>query len=128
MFLFRASRYLEELKTHRPDIAASCISSARGQNYIDLDFVRINADEFLKCPEDSIDYAVMEKTQDAVVVPLDAGWSDMGSWSALWDIDKKDHMGNAVRGDAILEDTKNCLVLWLRTVNSNSWLGRYSDC
>jgi mannose-1-phosphate guanylyltransferase len=109
MFLFRASRYLEELKTYRPDISASCISSVKGKT-TDLDFVRINTDEFLKCPEDSIDYAVMEKTQDAVVVPLDAGWSDIGSWSALWDIDKKDDMGNAVRGDAILEDTKNCLV------------------
>lgn len=109
MFLFRASRYLEELKTHRPDIAVSCISSLEGKTK-DLDFVRINADEFLKCPEDSIDYAVMEKTQHAVVVPLDAGWSDIGSWSALWDIDIKDDMGNAIRGDAILEDTKNCLV------------------
>jgi mannose-1-phosphate guanylyltransferase len=72
--------------------------------------VRINADEFLKCPEDSIDYAVMEKTQDAVVVPLDAGWSDIGSWTALWDIDKKDNMGNSIYGDVILENTRNCLV------------------
>jgi mannose-1-phosphate guanylyltransferase len=109
IFLFRASRYLEELKTYRPDISASCIASLEGKTK-DLDFVRINADEFLRCPEDSIDYAVMEKTQDAVVVALDAGWSDIGSWSALWDIDKKDDMGNAIRGDAILEDTKNCLV------------------
>ena len=109
MFLFRASRYLEELKTHRPDISVSCISSLEGKTK-DLDFVRVNAEEFLKCPEDSIDYAVMEKTQDAVVVPLDAGWSDIGSWSGLWDIDKRDDMGNSVRGDAILEDTKNCLV------------------
>lgn len=109
MFLFRASRYLEELKTHRPDISVSCISALEGKTK-DLDFVRVNAEEFLKCPEDSIDYAVMEKTQHAVVVPLDAGWSDIGSWSALWDIDNKDDKGNAIRGDAILKDTKNCLV------------------
>ena len=109
MFLFRASRYLEELKTHRPDISASCSAAVEGKT-TDLDFIRINTDEFLKCPEDSIDYAVMEKTQDAVVVPLNAGWSDIGSWSALWDIEKKDNMGNVIRGDAIIEATKNCLV------------------
>ena len=109
IFLFRASRYLKELKTHRPDISASCISSLEGKTK-DLDFVRINADEFLKCPEDSIDYAVMENTQDSVVVPLDAGWSDVGSWSALWDIDKKDNMGNSIHGDVIIENTRNCLV------------------
>jgi len=109
MFLFRASRYLKELKTYRPDISASCISSLEGKTK-DLDFVRVNTDEFLKCPEDSIDYAVMEKTQDAVVVPLDAGWSDVGSWSSLWDILKKDERGNVIRGDAIIEDTNNCII------------------
>ena len=109
MFLFKASRYLEELETYRPDISALCISSLKARTK-DLDFIRVNTDEFLKCPEDSIDYAVMENTQDAAVVPLDAGWSDIGSWSALWDIEKKDDMGNAIRGDAILEDTKNCFI------------------
>ena len=109
MFLFRASRYLEELKTYRPDISASCISSLEGKTK-DLDFVRVNTDEFLKCPEDSIDYAVMEKTQDAVVVPLDAAWSDVGSWSSLWGILKKDERGNVIRGDAIIKDTNNCII------------------
>ena len=109
IFLFKGSRYLEELKIHRPDISAKCSASLEGKTK-DLDFVRINTDEFLKCPEESIDYAVMENTHDAVVVPLNAGWNDIGSWSALWDINEKDDMGNAVRGDAIIEDTKNCLV------------------
>ncbi len=109
MFLFRASRYLEELKRHRPDMAAACRASLDGTT-TDLDFIRVNNDEFLKCSEDSIDYAVMEKTRDAVVVPLDAGWSDIGSWSALWDITEKDGNGNAIRGDVITEATKNSLV------------------
>lgn len=109
MFLFKGSCYLAQLKKHRPDISAACSASLKGRT-IDLDFIRVNIDEFLNCPEDSIDYAVMEKTEDAVVVPLCAGWSDIGSWSALWSIDKKDDMGNSIRGDAILEDTKNCLV------------------
>ncbi|GAA5219225.1 mannose-1-phosphate guanylyltransferase/mannose-6-phosphate isomerase [Corallincola platygyrae] len=109
MFLFKASRYLDELKTHRPDIAGACEASLKHTEK-DLDFVRVDKAEFLKCPEDSIDYAVMEKTSDAVVVPLDAGWNDIGSWSALWEVDEKDENGNASRGDVILYDSKNCLV------------------
>ena len=109
MFLFRASRYLEELKHHRSDMAAACRASLDG-TITDLDFIRVKNDEFLKCPEDSIDYAVMEKTRDALVVPLDAGWSDIGSWSALWEITEKDGNGNAIRGDVITEATKNSLV------------------
>ena len=109
IFLFRASRYLKELETHRPDIAAACSASLKGK-ITDLDFLRLDNNEFLKCPEDSIDYAVMEKTQEAVVVLLDAGWSDIGSWSALWEIDEKDDSGNVVNGDVIMRDTKNCLI------------------
>ena len=109
IFLFRASRYLKELETHRPDIAATCSASLKGK-ITDLDFLRLDNNEFLKCPEDSIDYAVMEKTQEAVVVLLDAGWSDIGSWSALWEIDEKDDSGNVVNGDVIMRDTKNCLI------------------
>ena len=109
IFLFKASRYLKELKTHRPDIAAACSASLKGKS-TDLDFLRLNNNEFLKCPEDSIDFAVMEKTQEAVMVPLNAGWNDIGSWSALWEIDKKDDSGNAVNGDVIMHDTKNCLI------------------
>ncbi|QOL24424.1 mannose-1-phosphate guanylyltransferase/mannose-6-phosphate isomerase [Thalassotalea sp. LPB0316] len=109
MFLFKASRYLEELTKHRPDIASVC-SSALENSSRDLNFIRLNEEVFLTCPEDSIDYAVMEKTTDAVVVPLDAGWNDIGSWSALWEIDQKDEQGNALRGDVIALDSKGCLL------------------
>ncbi|MEY8241341.1 MAG: mannose-1-phosphate guanylyltransferase/mannose-6-phosphate isomerase [Cycloclasticus sp.] len=109
MFLFKASRYLEELQNHRPDIAQACEASLRNTS-TDLDFVRINKEAFIKCPDESIDYAVMEKTQDAVVVPLDAGWNDIGSWAALWEESPKDNYGNATIGDTMLHDTRNCLV------------------
>lgn len=109
MFLFKASRYLEELKKFRPDIAAACSTSLEKTSY-DMDFIRVDKESFAKCPDDSLDYAVMEKTEDAVVVPLDVGWNDIGSWSALWDVGAKDENGNVVRGDAILTDTKNCLL------------------
>ena len=109
MFLFKASRYLEELNTHRPDIAEACKASLKNTSS-DLDFIRIDSEAFIKCPDESIDYAVMEKTQDAVVVPLDAGWNDIGSWSALWEESVKDENGNAVTGDAILQDTHNSLI------------------
>ncbi|TAA39600.1 mannose-1-phosphate guanylyltransferase/mannose-6-phosphate isomerase [Corallincola spongiicola] len=109
MFLFKASRYLEELKAHRPDIAKACEESMQDVTK-DLDFVRVNKEAFIKCPDESVDYAVMEKTQDAVVVPLDAGWNDIGSWSALWEVDEKCGLGNSTKGDVILHDTKNCLV------------------
>lgn len=109
MFLFRASRYLAELEAHRPDIASACRTALAGQTH-DLDFVRVDRAAFEACPDDSIDYAVMEKTRDAVVVPMDAGWNDIGSWSALWDVAGKDANGNATRGDVILQDSRNCLV------------------
>ena len=109
MFLFRASRYLQELKAYRPDIAAAC-EGAMATIYSDLDFIRIDRDAFSACPEDSIDYAVMEKTSDAVVVPMDAGWSDIGSWSSLWDVSDKDDSGNVTVGDVVLLDTTNSFV------------------
>ncbi|MGK0442838.1 MAG: mannose-1-phosphate guanylyltransferase, partial [Pseudohongiellaceae bacterium] len=109
MFLFKASRYLSELEKHRPDIALACEQSL-SETTKDLDFIRINKEPFLACPDESIDYAVMEVTDDAVVVPLDAGWNDIGAWSALWDIGDKDEQGNVVCGDAILKDSTNCLV------------------
>lgn len=109
MFLFKASRYLEELKIYRPDIASACEESLKSTAN-DLDFIRVNESEFLKCPDESIDYAVMEKTKAAVVVPLDAGWNDIGSWTALWEESQKDHNGNTVKGDVILRDTNNCLI------------------
>ncbi|ENM3854542.1 mannose-1-phosphate guanylyltransferase/mannose-6-phosphate isomerase [Vibrio cholerae] len=109
MFLFKASRYLKELKAHRPDILHACelaMQGARG----DLDFVRIEESSFTECPEDSIDYAVMEKTQDALVVPMDAGWSDVGSFSALWEVSLKDSQGNVMVGDVIAEQTHNSYI------------------
>lgn len=109
MFLIRASRYLEELKKFRSDIYDACVLSM--QNVVsDLDFLRVDNTAFLKSPSDSIDYAVMEKTQDAVVVPMDAGWSDVGSWSSLWDVQDKDKSGNVVHGDVLLHETKNSYV------------------
>lgn len=109
MFLLKASRYLEELKTHRPDILSACEQSINNATR-DADFIRPKRDAFLACPDDSIDYAVMEKTQHAVVVPMDCGWSDVGSWSALWKIAKKDTGGNVTIGDVINEGSQNCYV------------------
>ena len=109
MFLFRASRYLHELKTHKPDIASAC-EAAMGTVSNDLDFIRVDTEAFTACPDDSIDYAVMEKTSDAMVVPMDAGWNDIGSWSSLWDVSDKDNSGNATIGDVILHDTTNSFV------------------
>ncbi|WP_257266698.1 mannose-1-phosphate guanylyltransferase/mannose-6-phosphate isomerase [Endozoicomonas sp. ONNA2] len=109
MFLFKAARYLEELKQYRPDILAACEKAMRVQNP-DLDFVRLDEAAFRACPDESIDYAVMEKTTDAVVVPLDAGWSDVGSWSSLADIAGQDEQGNSFQGDVLLLDTANTYV------------------
>lgn len=106
MFLFKASRYLEELRTFRPDIYDVC-QKAFVRAKTDLDFIRVDKDIFASCPEESIDYAVMEHTQDAVVIPMDAGWSDVGSWSSLWDVTDKDIHGNTNRGDVMVEDTHN---------------------
>ncbi|MDA7717816.1 mannose-1-phosphate guanylyltransferase/mannose-6-phosphate isomerase [Pseudomonadales bacterium] len=109
MFLFRASRYLEELQKFRADIYKACVLSlAKPQT--DLDFVRIESQPFVGCPSESIDYAVMEKTEDAVVVPMDAGWNDIGSWSSLWNISEKDGNGNAQHGDIMLHQTNNSYI------------------
>lgn len=106
MFLFRASRFLGELQTFRPDIYAACVQAV-GTINPDLDFVRVDKPAFLACPSDSIDYAVMEKTADAVVVPMDAGWSDVGSWSSLWEISAKDASGNVFQGDVLQHNSQN---------------------
>lgn len=111
MFLFRAKRYLEELSTHRPDILAACQQAMAGQSSdSSQNFIRVDKDSFMKCPDESIDYAVMEKTSSAIVVPLDAGWSDVGSWSALWDVNDKDEQDNALKGDVFVHDTKDCYI------------------
>jgi mannose-1-phosphate guanylyltransferase/mannose-6-phosphate isomerase len=109
MFLFKASRYLEELKSYRPDIYQACANAMQVQNN-DLDFIRVDREAFEACPNESIDFAVMEHTNDAVVVPMDAGWSDVGGFSALWEVSKQDENGNAFTGDVKAVDTKNTLV------------------
>jgi mannose-1-phosphate guanylyltransferase len=106
IFMFKASTYLKELEKFEPDILLSCKKSFKSEQ-IDSDFIRIDNHAFQKCPNISIDYAVMENTKNGFVVPLDAGWSDIGSWLSLWDIKKKDAKGNASEGDVILENVKN---------------------
>jgi len=109
MFLFKASRYLEELEKFRPEILTSC-QNAMVKVEKDLDFTRPDRDAFLQCADESIDYAVMEKTEEAVVVPLDAGWSDVGSYSALWEVCQKDAQQNVIKGDVIAHDTTNSYI------------------
>lgn len=108
MFLFRASRYLEELQAHAPRMLGCCreaLAAARS----DLDFLRLDAEAFAACPSDSIDYAVMEKTRRGSVLPIDVGWNDLGSWTALAAIAEHDDHGNAHRGDVLAIDTRNTL-------------------
>ena len=109
MFMFRASRYLQELEHHQPAIFSACTEAMEGGQK-DMDFIRVDSEAFAGCPADSVDYAVMEKTADAVVVPLDAGWSDIGSWSALWDVSCKDDQGNTFKGDVVEHSTVNTFV------------------
>jgi len=110
MFMFKASRYLQELEKYAPEILASCKQAIASESK-DLEFVRVDADVFAACPDDSIDYAVMEKTNAACVVPLDAGWSDVGSWSSLWETAKqKDANNNVVIGDVILDGVHNSYI------------------
>jgi len=109
MFAFSARRYLDELMRYRPDIVAA-VSDAWEQSKRDLDFVRLDPAAFARCPADSVDYAVMEKSDRVAVVPMDAGWSDIGSWSELWEVGAKDAAGNVVRGDVHLDGVRNSYV------------------
>jgi len=109
MFMFHAERFLKELQEHAPAIADAA-EKAVSTGYRDLDFCRLEEKAFSDSPSDSIDYAVMEKTVDAAVVPADIGWNDVGSWSALWEVQPKDANGNAQRGDVYLDNVKNSLV------------------
>jgi mannose-1-phosphate guanylyltransferase/mannose-6-phosphate isomerase len=110
IFLMRTDQWLQEIGEHRPDILAACgVAMQRGTR--DSDFYRVKREAFLGCPGDSIDYAVMEKTQHAVVVPFSAGWSDVGAWSALWNVCPHDEAGNVVQGDVLVKDTSNALLL-----------------
>ena len=110
MFMFKASVYLAELKKHAPEMYSICEQAIATESK-DLDFIRIDPEIFATCPDDSIDYAVMEKTALVAMVPLDAGWSDVGSWSSLWETaDNKDENGNVIVGDAILEGVNNSYI------------------
>lgn len=110
MFVFRASSYLSELSSHRHDIY-SAVEKAWKQQSGDYDFIRVDKASFAESDDESIDYAVMEHTQNAVVVPLDADWSDVGSFASLWEVSAKDESGNACKGDIQLIDSRNNLVL-----------------
>ena len=109
MFVFRADRYLEELERHAPQMLDACRKACE-QASDDLDFIRVHKESFLACPADSIDYAVMERTDRAAMVPLECGWSDVGSWGALWQTGAADEHGNVCRGDVILHDVANTYV------------------
>jgi len=109
MFVFKAGCFLNELEKFNPTMLSVC-KNALNAAQIDVDFVRVDKTIFSTCPADSIDYAVMEKTDKAVVIPLDAGWNDIGSWSALWDVTEKDAAGNALSGDILTIDTENSFI------------------
>ncbi|MDN4544646.1 MULTISPECIES: mannose-1-phosphate guanylyltransferase/mannose-6-phosphate isomerase [unclassified Pseudomonas] len=109
MFLFRASRYLEELRVHEPDIHETCVLALERSRSSDA-AISIDAGTFECCPDNSIDYAVMERTKSACVVPLAAGWSDVGCWSSLWDVHAKDVDGNVLKGDVVSHNSHNCFV------------------
>jgi mannose-1-phosphate guanylyltransferase/mannose-6-phosphate isomerase len=109
MFLFPAQRFLEELRALRPELVSAC-EAALEQGRRDLDFHRLDRAAFEACPADSIDYAVMEHTPHAAVVPADMGWNDIGAWSALWEVGEKDASGNVSRGDVYLEGVRDSYV------------------
>lgn len=110
MFMFRASRFLSEMKQHARPILDACERAILGKS-VDLDFIRIDQEAFSQSPEDSIDYALMEKTESAVVVPLDAQWSDVGDWHSTWEVDeRKDKQGNVTIGDVLLQDVNNSYI------------------
>jgi mannose-1-phosphate guanylyltransferase/mannose-6-phosphate isomerase len=105
MFLLRAQTYLEELGKFSPEILACCQQAMKAAT-VDMFFVRPDAEAFDQCPSDSIDYAVMEKTDAGGVISLDCGWSDVGSWSALWEVAEQDEHGNVCNGDVIVDDCR----------------------
>lgn len=109
MFLFRADSFLEELERYHPDMLARC-RQAYDRAVSDLDFLRLDAEAFAAVPADSIDYAVMEKTDRAVVVPLDAGWNDVGAWSALWELNRHDASANVLKGDVLVHDVRDSYI------------------
>lgn len=109
MFLFRCSRLLSEAALYAPEVLQACERAVEAMSK-DADFLRLGARAYSECPDIAIDYALMEPTRNAGMVPLNAGWSDIGSWSSVWEINDHDAQGNSVRGDAIIEDCDDCLV------------------
>ena len=109
MFMFKAASYIEQLQQHQPDIAQFTLAAYQAQHR-DLDFIRIDPHPFKQCQSESIDYAVMEKTSQAMLVPLNCHWSDVGSWHALWESLELDDNNNASSGDVILQDCEGCMV------------------
>jgi mannose-1-phosphate guanylyltransferase/mannose-6-phosphate isomerase len=103
MFMFKASRVLAELEKFNPDIVAAC-RNALTKGVLDLDFLRLDPDSFAACPSDSIDYAIMEKTDNGAMIMFRAGWDDVGSWEALWQVGEKDPSGNITHGDVLTHD------------------------
>ena len=109
MFMFKASTVLKALETHAPEIVTACTRAlANGKE--DLDFFRLDKNAFEACPSDSLDYAIMEKTRHGAMILLDAGWNDLGSWEALWQVGEKDDRQNVIHGDVLIHDVKNCLL------------------
>lgn len=109
MFMFRADRFIDELKKLNAEMYEAC-KLAIEKAQIDMDFTRLDKESFERCPSDSIDYAVMEKTDAAVVIPVDIGWNDIGSWSALWEVSSADEQGNVTHGDVYTVDTGNSYI------------------
>ena len=109
IFAFRAGIIIEEIKKYSPDIYSACQQTIKKSNY-DLDFMRLEKDSFKECPNISIDLAVMEKTNKGIVLPLNVGWSDIGSWQAVWETSPKDKDNNFTQGNVITDDTKNCYI------------------
>ncbi len=108
MFMFKAQRYLDELGQYASEILEACERAFDNVNLdIERDFQRVDEQDFRACPSNSIDYAVMERTQSAAVVPLDAGWNDIGAWSSLWAVSEQDAQGNTLHGDVMMKDCKN---------------------
>jgi len=113
MFLFKASQYISELEKFAPEILAACRETIANAKQ-DQDFFRLDQTTFEQSPSISIDYAVMEKTQQAAVIPLDAGWNDVGAWSSLWQVSEQDENNNVILGDVLTENAENC---YLRAEN-----------
>jgi mannose-1-phosphate guanylyltransferase len=110
MFVFKASVYLTELKRHRPDVFAACERAVMDMQQ-DMSFIRVNQQAFLQSPSISIDHAIMEKTQHASLVPLDVGWSDLGTWGSIWTCSEKAQSDNVTRGNVVLHDAQGCLAV-----------------